>query len=63
MKGTDAQMTLCDASESFFVNSGSAMLELDAGDTVSLQPTTYHGVVTSQDTSHTFTGFLLYPTD
>lgn len=63
VKGTDIQMTLCDWSEGFLVNSGSAMLELDVGDTVSLQPTQFYGIVTTQDISHTFTGFLIFPTD
>lgn len=62
MKGSDAQVTLCDWSEGFLVNSGSAMLELEVGDTVSLQLTHYNNMVTTQDTSHTFTGFLIYPT-
>ncbi|XP_037535695.1 complement C1q subcomponent subunit B [Nematolebias whitei] len=63
MKGSDSQMTLCDTSEGFLVTSGSALLELQVGDTVSLQTTKYNSIVTSQSSaSHTFTGFLIFPT-
>ncbi len=56
-------MTLCDSSEGFLVTSGSAVLELNVGDTVSLEATRYSNMVTSQSsTSHTFTGFLIFPT-
>ncbi|KAM6946573.1 complement C1q subcomponent subunit B-like isoform 2-T2 [Lycodopsis pacificus] len=61
--GSDSDLTLCDSSEGFLVTSGSAVLELQAGDTVSLQATRYNHLVTSQgSTSHTFTGFLIFPT-
>ncbi|XP_070758884.1 complement C1q subcomponent subunit B-like [Enoplosus armatus] len=64
VKSSNSHMTLCDSSEGFLVTSGSAVLELEAGDTVSLQATRYNNIVTSQSsTSHTFTGFLIFPTD
>nr|AFZ93920.1 complement component 1qB like-protein [Oplegnathus fasciatus]AFZ93922.1 complement component 1qB-like protein [Oplegnathus fasciatus] len=63
VKGSDSHITLCDSSEGFLVTSGAAVLELEAGDTVSLQATRYNNIVTSQSsTSHTFTGFLIFPT-
>nr|ABV57765.1 C1q-like-1 [Siniperca chuatsi] len=63
VKGSDSHMTLCDSSEGFLVTSGSAVLELEAGDTVSLQATKYNNIVTSQSsTSHTLAGFLIFPT-
>ncbi|XP_041812006.1 complement C1q subcomponent subunit B-like [Chelmon rostratus] len=63
VKGSDSLMTLCDTSEGFLVTSGSAVLELQVGDTVSLEATRYNNIVTSQSsTSHTFTGFLIFPT-
>ncbi|KAG7226657.1 hypothetical protein INR49_001827 [Caranx melampygus] len=64
LKGSVTQMTLCDISEGFLVTSGSAVLALNVGDTVSLQATTYNNIVTSQSssTSHTFTGFLIFST-
>ncbi|XP_029287799.1 complement C1q subcomponent subunit B [Cottoperca gobio] len=61
MKGSDSQMTLCDTSEGYLVTSGSAVLQLETGDTVSLQVTRYNNIVTVQSsTSHTFTGFLIF---
>ncbi|KAM7005511.1 complement C1q subcomponent subunit B [Tautogolabrus adspersus] len=62
MKGTDIHTSLCDAADGFLVTSGSAMLELEVGDTVSLESTRYNNIVTSPSTSHTFTGFLIFPT-
>ncbi|XP_074504022.1 complement C1q subcomponent subunit B-like [Sebastes fasciatus] len=63
MKGSESHMTLCDTSEGFLVTSGSAVLELEAEDTVSLQATRYNNIVTTQSsTSHTFTGFLISST-
>ncbi|XP_040014395.1 complement C1q subcomponent subunit B [Xiphias gladius] len=63
LKGSDTHMTLCDMSDGFLVTSGSAVLELEVGDTVSLQATRYNNIVTSQgSTSHTFTGFLIFST-
>ncbi|XP_029989161.1 complement C1q subcomponent subunit B [Sphaeramia orbicularis] len=62
MKGAEPHMTICDNSDGFLVTSGSAVLELEVGDTVSLQPTKYNSIVTSLATSHTFTGFLIFPT-
>ncbi|KAM9361940.1 complement C1q subcomponent subunit B [Symphorus nematophorus] len=63
LKGSDSHMTLCDSSEGFLVSSGSAVLELEAGDTVSLELTKYNTIVTAHTaTSNTFTGFLIFPT-
>lgn len=63
VKGSDSHMLLCDSSEGFLVTSGSAILQLEVGDTVSLQATRYNNIVTSQSsTSHTFTGFLIFST-
>ncbi|XP_026162822.1 complement C1q subcomponent subunit B [Mastacembelus armatus] len=63
MKSNEPHMTLCDMSEGFLVTSGSAILELEVGDMVSLQLIKFNNIVTSQGiTSHTFTGFLLFPT-
>nr|XP_046240901.1 complement C1q subcomponent subunit B-like [Scatophagus argus] len=63
VKGSDSHMTMCDSSDGFLVTSGSAVLQLEAGDTVSLQATRYNSMVASQSsTSHTFTGFLIFPT-
>ncbi|XP_022597780.1 complement C1q subcomponent subunit B-like [Seriola dumerili] len=63
LKGSDTHMTLCDIAEGFLVTSGSAVLELEVGDTVSLQATRYNNIVTSQSSaSHTFTGFLIFST-
>ncbi|XP_034724323.1 complement C1q subcomponent subunit B-like isoform X2 [Etheostoma cragini] len=62
VKNSDSHMTLCDTSEGFLVTSGSAVLALETGDTVSLQATKYNSIVTGQtSTSHTFTGFLIFP--
>ncbi|XP_070700874.1 complement C1q subcomponent subunit B [Pempheris klunzingeri] len=65
VKGSDDHMILCDTSHGFLVTSGSAVLELGVGDTVSLQTTKYNSIVTSQtdSTSHIFTGFLIFPID
>ncbi|KAE8298889.1 hypothetical protein D5F01_LYC03398 [Larimichthys crocea] len=63
VKGSDSHITLTDQSEGFLVTSGSAVLELEVGDRVSLHVTKYNNIVTSQgSTSHTFTGFLIFPT-
>ncbi|XP_040888977.1 complement C1q subcomponent subunit B-like [Toxotes jaculatrix] len=63
LKGSDTHLALCDVAEGFLVTSGSAVLELEVGDTVSLQATKYNNIVTSQSSaSHTFTGFLIFPT-
>ncbi|XP_047202541.1 complement C1q subcomponent subunit B [Girardinichthys multiradiatus] len=63
MKGSDSHMMLCDISDGFLVTSGSAVLELDPGDQISLHPTKYNGLLATQSsTSHTFTGFLIFPT-
>ncbi|CAJ1051982.1 complement C1q subcomponent subunit B-like [Xyrichtys novacula] len=61
MKGAEAQLQLCEIAEGFLVTSGSMMLELNVGETVSLELTKYNNIVTGQTTSHTFTGFLLFP--
>ncbi|KAK2861655.1 hypothetical protein Q5P01_001188 [Channa striata] len=63
MKNSETPLTMCDFADGFLVTSGSAVLELDVGDTVSLQATKYSNIVTtSSSTSHTFTGFLIFPT-
>ncbi|XP_026205399.1 complement C1q subcomponent subunit B-like [Anabas testudineus] len=63
MRGAEAHMMLCDNAEGFLVTSGSAVLPLEVGDTVSLQATRFNTMVTSMgSTSHTFTGFLLFST-
>lgn len=63
MKGSEGHQTMCDTSEGFLVTSGSAVLNLEVGDTVSLEATRYNSIVTSQSsTSHIFTGFLIFPT-
>ncbi|XP_060925568.1 complement C1q subcomponent subunit B [Limanda limanda] len=61
MKNTNVQMTLCDTADGFLVTSGSAVLELDPGDTVSVHTTRYINTLTIQSTT-TFTGFLVFPT-
>lgn len=62
MKGSDTHVAHCDTSEGFLVTSGSALLELRVGDTVSLEMTKYNTIVSQSSTSHTFTGFLIFPT-
>ncbi|XP_078140013.1 complement C1q subcomponent subunit B [Centroberyx gerrardi] len=63
MKEAVSEISFCDSSEGFLVTAGSAVLELDAGQTVSLQTTRYNSIVPNHDSaSHTFTGFLLFPT-
>uniref|UniRef100_A0A3Q3WJZ5 C1q domain-containing protein n=1 Tax=Mola mola TaxID=94237 RepID=A0A3Q3WJZ5_MOLML len=63
MKRTDSHVTLCDTADGYLVTSGSAVLELAPGDTVSLQAIIYNTIVVSQtSTSHIFTGFLIFPT-
>lgn len=63
MKGSEGHQMMCDTSEGFLVTSGSAVLNLEVGDTVSLEATRYNSIVTSQSsTSHIFTGFLIFPT-
>ncbi|XP_041673176.1 complement C1q subcomponent subunit B [Cheilinus undulatus] len=59
MKGSEVHTTLCDTVDGYVVSSGSAVLQLEVGDTVSLEPTRYNHIATS--TSHTFTGFLIFP--
>ncbi|XP_031160805.1 complement C1q subcomponent subunit B [Sander lucioperca] len=62
VKNNVIHISMCDISEGFLVTSGSAVLALEVGDTVSLQATTHNSIVTSQSsTSHTFTGFLIFP--
>lgn len=60
MKGNDVQLAQCDTSHGFLVTSGSAVLELRVGDTVSLQITRFNTIVSQLSTSHTFTGFLIF---
>lgn len=63
MKNQQSPMTMCDSSEGFLITSGSALLELEPGDAVSLVPVVYNSIVTSQSSaSNIFTGFLLFPT-
>lgn len=62
MKGSDVQLAQCDTSQGFLVTSGSAVLDLQAGDTVSLQVSRFNTIVSQSSTSHTFTGFLIFPT-
>uniref|UniRef100_A0A8D3CLJ2 C1q domain-containing protein n=1 Tax=Scophthalmus maximus TaxID=52904 RepID=A0A8D3CLJ2_SCOMX len=62
LKGADVHMTLCDISDGFLVTSGSAVLELEVGDTVALQATRYNSLTSQSSTSHTFTGFLVFST-
>lgn len=61
-QGGVTKLGLCDSSNRFFLTSGSVVLELDVGETVSLHPTEHNSVTTRVDiTDNTFTGFLLYP--
>lgn len=62
VKNSDVHLTLCDNWEGFLVTSSSAVLPLQAGDSVSLQTTRYNNIVTSSGSSHTFTGFLIHKT-
>ncbi|CAK6960837.1 complement C1q subcomponent subunit C-like [Scomber scombrus] len=63
VKGSENLMILCDTFDGFLVTSGSAVLELNVGDEVSLQVQRYNNIVTSlSSTSHIFTGFLIFPT-
>lgn len=63
VKGSDSQVMLCDSSDGFLVTSGSAVLPLNVGNTVSLEAARHNNMVTSQSsTSHVFTGFLIFPT-
>ncbi|XP_071401556.1 complement C1q subcomponent subunit B-like [Centroberyx affinis] len=63
VKEAVSEISFCDSSEGFLVTAGSAVLELEAGQTVSLQTTRYNSIVANHDSaSHTFTGFLLFPT-
>lgn len=56
-------MSVCDSSEGFLITSGSAVLELEPGDTVSLVPFQFNTIVTSQSTTNVFSGFLIFPTE
>ncbi|XP_029907860.1 complement C1q subcomponent subunit B [Myripristis murdjan] len=63
MKGTESKVTYCDTAEGFLVSAGSTVLELDVGDEVSLHTTKQNSVIPQHTSaSHTFTGFLLFPT-
>lgn len=63
MKGRQAHTTVCDTSEGFLITSGSAVLELEPGDTVSLVPVQYNNIVTTQSSAtNIFNGFLIFPT-
>lgn len=63
MKRQESQMTICDTSEGFLITSGSAVLELEPGDTVSLVPVQFNTIFTSQGTTNVFSGFLIFPTE
>lgn len=63
MKGQQSPVSMCDSSEGFLITSGSALLELEPGDKVSLVPVVHNTIVTSQSSaSNIFTGFLVFPT-
>lgn len=63
MKGEQMHMSMCDTSEGFLITSGSAVLELEPGDTVSLVPFQYNTIVTTQSSAtNIFSGFLIFPT-
>lgn len=63
MKGQQSPVSMCDSSEGFLITSGSVLLELEPGDTVSLVPVVHNTIVTSQSSaSNIFTGFLVFPT-
>ncbi|KAM4740472.1 complement C1q subcomponent subunit B [Anableps anableps] len=62
MKNSNEHLTQCDSCDGFFVTSGSAVLDLEPGDRISVEPHKYNGLVSQSSTSHTFTGFLLFPT-
>lgn len=63
MKGEQTHLSLCDTSEGFLITSGSAVLELEPGDTVSLVPVQYNTIVTTQSSAtNIFSGFLLFAT-
>ncbi|KAJ0002540.1 hypothetical protein NQD34_007689 [Periophthalmus magnuspinnatus] len=62
LKRSDVHLTLCDNWEGYLVTSGSAVLPLQAGDSVSLQTTRFNQIVTALGSSHTFNGFLIYKT-
>ena len=64
VKGSETHMPQCDTFDGFLVTSGSAVLELNVGDEVSLHAARLSNIVTSQSsTSHIFSGFLIFPTD
>uniref|UniRef100_A0A087XZ88 Complement C1q subcomponent subunit C-like n=2 Tax=Poecilia formosa TaxID=48698 RepID=A0A087XZ88_POEFO len=63
MKGSKEHFMLCDSSDSFLVTSGSAVLDLEVGDKIYVESSKYNNIVVSQtSTSHSFTGFLIFPT-
>lgn len=63
VKGSDTHISMCDFADGFLVTSGSAVLELEVGDQVSVQATRHNSIVASYgSTSHIFTGFLIFPT-
>ncbi|XP_068197785.1 complement C1q subcomponent subunit C-like [Antennarius striatus] len=62
VKNGNSHMSLCDTSEGYLVTSGSAVLQLEFGDTVSMQTYGFSNLVTSySSTNHIFTGFLIFP--
>lgn len=63
MKNDNVHMTTCDSFNGFLVTSGSALLELEPGDTVSLVPVLFNTLVLTQTSvANIFTGFLIFPT-
>ncbi|XP_029007391.1 complement C1q subcomponent subunit B-like [Betta splendens] len=63
MKGSLVHMAQCDHFKGFVVSSGSALLELEVGDTVSLQATPHTNLAMNQNSAtHLFTGFLIFST-
>ncbi|XP_030584296.1 complement C1q subcomponent subunit B-like [Archocentrus centrarchus] len=61
-KNGETHSETCDQADGFLVTSGSAVLELEVGDTVALKVTRHNYIVEPRSTSHTFTGFLIFPT-
>uniref|UniRef100_A0A3Q2TMA5 Complement C1q B chain n=1 Tax=Fundulus heteroclitus TaxID=8078 RepID=A0A3Q2TMA5_FUNHE len=64
MKASESNglMMMCDHADGFLVTSGSTVLELEPGDQIFVEPVKYNSLVTQSSTSHTFTGFMIFPT-
>lgn len=58
--GVEKKVNFCDEPDAISVSSGSVVLPLNIGDTVSVQ-TTDHSQIFCKDTDCIFTGFLLFP--